>query len=95
MIRVGLLTIALSLLWFMPQGKPNAIDGYQPTADSVAWSVAPEWPSSDEHDDVIPTNLPTEVKHSFVPLVLVVARCIRTQHTTPYIIRGPPQVTHQ
>lgn len=92
MVRFGFLVIALSLLWFMPQGQPNAVDGYQLASQTVNCSVAPEWWNSDEPDDAVilltsfaATTLP-ETNFSLI------VNSLRTQEAVFYTIRGPPLV---
>jgi hypothetical protein len=89
-IRVSLFTVVFSLLWFVPQGKVLAVEGYQLEPDSIALLVAPDSHGSDDPDydaiapDVVKIVIPrldNAVQTFESPLI---------QRRYKGIARGPP-----
>lgn len=89
-IRVSLFTVVFSLLWFVPQGKVLAVEGYQLEPDSIAFLVAPDPHGSDEPDYDAITSDAVKVVTPCLDNTIKTFESPVIQRRYTCIARGPP-----
>lgn len=91
MVRLGLLSVILSLLWFSPYAVTTSADGYQLEQATIDTNVVSERQLLDEPEQAIPPSLHlfnSSAQSTAEFIAIVVAVAARFANHQP---RAPPQ----